>query len=323
MEAKKQELRAKEVTQRSRSMPLGAARSVVASEVDASRQTNFKEKLAAELWLNLDGREYRLVGKTIRIGRSSDNDIVIDHRSCSRYHALIAIEADHVTIEDLKSRNGIKVNGSAVRRAELKDGDIVKVGDLKGIFYQRLRDKNYTSEVHEEVTNAFKKILPMVAGFRDRFESLDKRAKLGVVAAAMVLGLVLAANLFKGATPSAPDFGQVEAASTPVVDEVLDLRQFEQCLEHEDLGNFRQAVSCLKKLPYTAKVQGALKRVQETQNEFVTRRLREASQARENHYYDVAILKWQEVLLTADETSDSVVLAKSGIEEAERMMRAR
>ena len=58
------------------------------------RNTQYETKVASELWLNIGGRDYRLVGKTIRIGRALDNDIIIDHISCSRYHTIITISGD-------------------------------------------------------------------------------------------------------------------------------------------------------------------------------------------------------------------------------------
>src|SRR5258708_7903286 len=89
--------------------------------------TQFQSKAASELWLNIAGRDYRLVGKSIRIGRAPDNDIVVDHKSCSRYHALITLQNNQVIIEDLKSRNGVKVNSAPIRIAELKGSDQIRV----------------------------------------------------------------------------------------------------------------------------------------------------------------------------------------------------
>ena len=62
------------------------------------------------------------------IGRTSDNDIQIDSKFISRHHCQIVTQADSCLIEDLNSTNGIFVQSKRVRRHNLNDGDVVKVG---------------------------------------------------------------------------------------------------------------------------------------------------------------------------------------------------
>ena len=68
--------------------------------------------------------------KVIRIGRSSDNDIVIDYPTISGYHARVLIEAQGAFIEDLGSMNGTAINApdKKVRRAPLNAADRVFFG---------------------------------------------------------------------------------------------------------------------------------------------------------------------------------------------------
>ncbi|HFD40584.1 MAG TPA: FHA domain-containing protein [Anaerolineae bacterium] len=66
----------------------------------------------------------------ITIGRSSDNDIVLDSRQISRHHARLECAAGRCTIEDLGSANGVIVNGQRVSRATLQPGDRVRLGDV-------------------------------------------------------------------------------------------------------------------------------------------------------------------------------------------------
>lgn len=65
------------------------------------------------------------------IGRTDDNDIVVEHRSVSRNHAKIVREGDRVRILDLKSANGVLVNGEEVEQHILKSGDIIELGRLR------------------------------------------------------------------------------------------------------------------------------------------------------------------------------------------------
>ncbi|MBI9046979.1 MAG: FHA domain-containing protein [Anaerolineaceae bacterium] len=63
------------------------------------------------------------------IGRSSDNDIVLDHPLVSRFHALIEKMGARFRLRDLESTNGVFVNGTRIKdQAWLKDGDTITVG---------------------------------------------------------------------------------------------------------------------------------------------------------------------------------------------------
>ena len=65
------------------------------------------------------------------IGRvSSINDICIDDRSISRQHAHVKKREEGYTIYDLRSLNGVLLNGTRVSRAVLKDGDEIQLGSV-------------------------------------------------------------------------------------------------------------------------------------------------------------------------------------------------
>jgi len=77
-------------------------------------------------FLNLKGME------SIAIGRASDNRIVLDHPQVSRHHALIERMGTRYRIRDLKSSNGVFLNGKRVEReAWLKEGDEIRIGPIK------------------------------------------------------------------------------------------------------------------------------------------------------------------------------------------------
>lgn len=84
----------------------------------------------AESWLELpDGRLFWLK-RRCAIGRSIDNDLVLESNSVSRHHALVAAESNGYSLSDLHSSNGTYVNRTPVTRAtELHDGDELKFGD--------------------------------------------------------------------------------------------------------------------------------------------------------------------------------------------------
>jgi pSer/pThr/pTyr-binding forkhead associated (FHA) protein/tetratricopeptide (TPR) repeat protein len=59
--------------------------------------------------------EIRLAGRPVRIGRDNRNEIVLDDKSVSRFHAEVRAEGDRYYIVDLKSRNGVWVNGQQAK----------------------------------------------------------------------------------------------------------------------------------------------------------------------------------------------------------------
>jgi pSer/pThr/pTyr-binding forkhead associated (FHA) protein len=66
--------------------------------------------------------------ESLLIGRSRDNDLVIDNLSVSRHHARLSLRDGQVVLEDQGSENGCLVNGRRVGRATITDEDEVFIG---------------------------------------------------------------------------------------------------------------------------------------------------------------------------------------------------
>lgn len=81
----------------------------------------------------LDESEF-ILGENTSIGRSPSNDICLKESKVSRQHAAINFRNGHYVMIDLKSSNGILVNGRKVEEAYLQDGDVVTVGSFKFQF---------------------------------------------------------------------------------------------------------------------------------------------------------------------------------------------
>lgn len=80
----------------------------------------------------LKGQEYACIRTEMKIGRTDDNDIVIDHRSLSRTHAKVVREdTGEWRILDMQSANGLTVNGETYAQASLSNGDIIELGHVK------------------------------------------------------------------------------------------------------------------------------------------------------------------------------------------------
>ncbi len=66
--------------------------------------------------------------RRITIGRTSDNDVILENRGISRRHASIIHNGQTVEIIDNESLNGILVNNRKVSAEILKDGDVITIG---------------------------------------------------------------------------------------------------------------------------------------------------------------------------------------------------
>jgi adenylate cyclase len=65
------------------------------------------------------------------IGRTEGNDIILNHPSVSRRHAKIESRKEAWWIIDLKSTNGVKVNGNLVAEAQVNPGDKILIGSVQ------------------------------------------------------------------------------------------------------------------------------------------------------------------------------------------------
>jgi RsiW-degrading membrane proteinase PrsW (M82 family) len=80
-----------------------------------------REVREAELQVSCEGRRYRFgQDQVVRIGRSSDNDVVVSHPTVSRQHARLAYGPDGWVFEGL-GRAGTFQHGNAVTRVLLRE----------------------------------------------------------------------------------------------------------------------------------------------------------------------------------------------------------
>jgi len=81
------------------------------------------------------GREVRIKKKHFKIGRSTDNDLVLMDERTSRLHAEISLTQDgFYFLKDNSSMNGVFINGQKTADSSLKNGDIIEIGKSKILF---------------------------------------------------------------------------------------------------------------------------------------------------------------------------------------------
>jgi pSer/pThr/pTyr-binding forkhead associated (FHA) protein len=76
-------------------------------------------------------KEVQLTKDRTTLGRRPYNDIVIDNLAVSGEHAAILMNGADVVLEDLNSTNGSYVNGKAIKKQALQNGDSIEIGKYK------------------------------------------------------------------------------------------------------------------------------------------------------------------------------------------------
>ena len=71
---------------------------------------------------------WKLINKEYKIGRSSENNIILDDITVSRKHALLSVKKEHIKITDNNSTNGIYINNEINSDCILKSGDKIQIG---------------------------------------------------------------------------------------------------------------------------------------------------------------------------------------------------
>jgi pSer/pThr/pTyr-binding forkhead associated (FHA) protein len=81
------------------------------------------------------GAEYPLDRDRLSLGRAEDATISVNHNSVSRLHCEIhALGESRFEIMDKGSSNGVRVNGSDLRRGIIEAGDVIELGDVRFKF---------------------------------------------------------------------------------------------------------------------------------------------------------------------------------------------
>lgn len=94
----------------------------------------------------IPNQQHELHGQLMNIGRSADNEIVVNDAEVSRRHARILHRQDedrsHYLLEDLGSTNGTFVNGLRCSTlTPLADGDVIELGDsIRMVFMPAAAD---------------------------------------------------------------------------------------------------------------------------------------------------------------------------------------
>src|SRR5579883_1084572 len=82
----------------------------------------------------------RPLGDRMRVGKATDNDLVLADDTVSRHHCELTSANDGVHVRDLGSTNGTRVQGARVSEAIVQPGTVLKVGEVELALRPALRN---------------------------------------------------------------------------------------------------------------------------------------------------------------------------------------
>jgi hypothetical protein len=75
--------------------------------------------------------EVDVPGPVVVIGRDPSADLVLQDVKCSRRHAVVEDTNDGLVVRDTASANGVYVNGKRIEKSPLRNGDVVRIGEVQ------------------------------------------------------------------------------------------------------------------------------------------------------------------------------------------------
>lgn len=124
--------------------------------------------------VSIDGvviKEVQLTKERTTLGRRPYNDIVIDNLAVSGEHAVLQVVGSEVMLEDLNSTNGTYVNGKAVKKQALHNGDTIEVGKYKIRYIGEVETPEYDKTMVIRPPHSGPGVLPTVPASMGSYQS--------------------------------------------------------------------------------------------------------------------------------------------------------
>src|SRR5262249_29169060 len=107
------------------------------------------------------GTSFALGQPTVKIGKSPENDLVLDHPTVRRSHLVLKRQGDRFLVQDLDSTNGTFIDGAQVREAYLRPGALLEVGDVQLRFQPQVAPVEIAPSAEDRLGDLVGKSLPM------------------------------------------------------------------------------------------------------------------------------------------------------------------
>lgn len=87
--------------------------------------------------------------RRVSIGRTNENDIVLENRGVSRKHATIEFNDDGPVLIDNESLNGTFLNNRKVSEESLRNHDVITIGKYDLVFNDRAEEQTVEEDVFD------------------------------------------------------------------------------------------------------------------------------------------------------------------------------
>jgi pSer/pThr/pTyr-binding forkhead associated (FHA) protein len=106
------------------------------------------------------GRPLELIRPIVLVGRHTEADVRLPLPDVSRRHCRFTFSEGRWQVHDLNSLNGVYVNHQAVQRADLQQGDLVRIGGFVFTVDLTHRESSGGAEATEEMVRSIFDALP-------------------------------------------------------------------------------------------------------------------------------------------------------------------
>ena len=138
------------------------------------------------------GKAWHIGARRVTIGRGPSNFVQLKDSSVSRVQCQVVPDGDGLSVIDMTSANGTFVNGKAVRKHVLADGDLLRLAKTEQ-EYKRTGDFDNAAFERKEAGNASRNTTRAVAGLKRLAEAEEHLLRAGgdIPTAAEAMGVSL------------------------------------------------------------------------------------------------------------------------------------
>jgi pSer/pThr/pTyr-binding forkhead associated (FHA) protein len=128
----------------------------------------------------------------LRIGRHSENDIVVRDNSVSRFHARLICRNNKYYIDNVQGQNGIFVNGMRIyAETKLDELDVVRLGGYVLNWKQYVRNQKPNAMHTKEYKISFDDLLGLAPIPQLRKDSTGVKSELDYVLIGLILSVIV------------------------------------------------------------------------------------------------------------------------------------
>lgn len=120
----------------------------------------------------LRGKTFELTKDVYTVGRIEERDICIVDPTISTYHGSFVKNGNTYIIKDNNSTNGTRVNNVPVVEQELKNSDIIQLGDVEMLY--DCEDKDSSTDKTSNITGISLNVNPTSSSSIKKMETISQ-----------------------------------------------------------------------------------------------------------------------------------------------------